>query len=72
MAATTGWVVAAVAAAVAVGAVLWALRIRSRARAHEDQLVQALEQRGAHDDLLATCPTYAEIVASQLSAADAR
>lgn len=51
MAATTGWVVAAVAAAVAVGAVLWALRIRSRARAHEDQLVQALEQRGAHDDL---------------------
>ena len=26
---------------------------------------------GTHDELLATCPTYAEIVESQLSAAEA-
>ena len=26
---------------------------------------------GTHDDLLLTCPTYAEIVASQMSAEDA-
>ncbi len=32
-------------------AVLWGLSMRRRARATEDQLIDAMEQRGAHDDL---------------------
>jgi ATP-binding cassette subfamily B protein len=39
---------------------------------HADQILVLDEGRavglGRHDELLATCPTYAEIVASQLSA----
>ncbi|MFM2437450.1 MAG: Diguanylate cyclase, domain [Actinomycetota bacterium] len=46
-----GWVVAALAAIVAVSATLWALRVRAKSRATEDQLREALDHRGAHDDL---------------------